>query len=270
VHVVVMPRLPRLATAALLAVLAAAAPAAAQPPPLVRPEDESGMSLLQLGGALFASNCAICHGSRGEGVSPASGRRGGTAREGAGPSLVGVGRQAADFYLRTGYMPLDDPDKQPERHPVLLRDREIRALETYVDSLGGGPPVPTPHPERASVAEGLQQFSEHCAGCHQIVAEGGIVTGARVPPLDRATPTQIAEAVRIGPYVMPRFSERDISDAELDAVIAYVNYAKQPRDAGGWAINHLGPFPEGMVTWGIAAVVLVATCMLLGERLKRS
>jgi len=253
--------------AALAAVLAGAGPAAAQPP-LVRPESEAGMSLLELGGALFAGNCALCHGSRGEGVAPGA-QRGGTARTGAGPSLVGAGRQAADFYLRTGAMPLEDPGEQPERHPVLLRDREIRALEAYVDSLGAGPAVPTPHPERGNVATGLTLFSEHCAGCHQIVGEGGIVTGARVPPLARATPTQIAEAVRIGPYVMPRFSARDISDAELDSLIAYVDYAKRPDDAGGWAINHLGPFPEGMVTWGIAGVVLVATCMLLGVRLKR-
>ena len=234
----------------LIRALAAAAVAASLP--AVAAAQPAG-----LGRQLYAQSCAECHGSQGGGVG------------GLGPSLVGVGELAADFYLRTGYMPLDDPGTQPERHPVLLRDREIRALETYIDSLGGGPPVPTPHPERGNVATGLQVFAEHCAGCHQIAAAGGIVTGARVPPLERATPTQIAEAVRIGPYVMPRFSEHDISEAELDSLIAYVDYAKRPDDAGGWAIDHLGPFPEGMVTWGIAGVVLVATCMLLGERLKR-
>jgi ubiquinol-cytochrome c reductase cytochrome c subunit len=254
--------------ALLVAVLLGAAPATAQPP-IVRPENERGMPLLELGGQLFAGNCALCHGSRGRGVSPAQRQRDGTAREGAGPSLVGVGRRAADFYLRTGYMPLADPRDQPERHRVRFREREIRALEAYVASLGGGPPVPDPHPERGSISEGQQVFAEHCAGCHQIVGEGGIVTGARVPPLDLATPVQVAEAVRIGPYVMPAFSERDISDAQLDSLVAYIRYTREPHDAGGWGINHLGPFPEGMVTWLIAAVVLVATCMLLGERLKR-
>jgi quinol---cytochrome-c reductase cytochrome c subunit len=96
------------------------------------------------------------------------------------------------------------------------------------------------------------------------------VTGARVPPLDRATDVQIAEAVRIGPYAMPPFSESDISDKELNSIIAYVQYAKDPRDEGGWGINHLGPFPEGMVTWLMAVVVLIATCMVIGKRRSQS
>ena len=101
-----------------------------------------------------------------------------------------------------------------------------------------------------------------------MVAEGGVVTGARVPPLDRATPVQVAQAVRIGPYLMPSFSKSDITDRELNSIVAYVRYAQHPDDPGGWGIGHLGPFPEGMVTWLIAAIVLVATCVLIGERLR--
>jgi ubiquinol-cytochrome c reductase cytochrome c subunit len=89
--------------------------------------------------------------------------------------------------------------------------------------------------------------------------------GAKAPPLDRATPVQVAEAVRIGPYAMPSLSQTAISDRELDAIVAYVQYTKHPRDAGGWGIDHLGPFPEGMVTWLIAAVALVATCVVIGR-----
>ena len=258
-----------LCVATAVGALVLAAPAPAQPP-IVRPPAGRETPLVTLGGQLFAGNCAVCHGTRGRGVPRPRRSASGTARVGAGPPLIGVGRRAADFYLRTGYMPLGDPSEQPERRRVEFSEREIQALEAYVDSLGNGPPVPAPHPERGSVAEGLTLFSQHCAGCHQIVGEGGIVTGGRVPPLDRATPTQIAEAVRIGPYLMPRFSERDIGDDQLDSLIAYVEYAKHPRDAGGWAINHLGPFPEGMVTWGIAAVALVGCCVLLGARLKHS
>jgi ubiquinol-cytochrome c reductase cytochrome c subunit len=242
------------AAVALLA-LALAAPAAAQPP-IVRPPGAGSLSAQELGRQLFAGNCARCHGSRGQGIDT------------AGPSLLGVGRLASDFYLRTGYMPLADSDEQPQRRRVELSDREIRALEDYVDSFGGGPPVPSPRPQDGSVSHGLELFTEHCAGCHQVVAEGGVVTGARVPPLDRATPVQVAQAVRIGPYLMPSFSKTDISDRELDSIVAYVRYAQHPDDRGGWGIGHLGPFPEGMVTWLIAAIVLVATCVLIGERLR--
>jgi quinol---cytochrome-c reductase cytochrome c subunit len=152
---------------------------------------------------------------------------------------------------------------------VLFSDHQIRALVAYVASLGHGPAIPKPHPERGNLSDGLKAFTEYCAGCHQVVAEGGIVTGARVPPLEDATPVQIAEAVRIGPYLMPRFSKRQISDAELDSIIRYVQYAKHPRDEGGWAIGHLGPFPEGMVTWLIGGTLLVGLCVLIGRRVRQ-
>jgi len=177
-----------------------------------------------------------------------------------------VGARSAEFYLRTGYMPLQSPDDQPRRTRVLFTEQQIRALVAYVASLGGGPPIPRPHPERGSLSEGMHLFTTNCAGCHQVVAEGGYVTGARVPPLEDATPTQIAQAVRIGPYLMPRFSEQDLSDRELDSIVRYVEYAKHPEDPGGWALGHLGPFPEGLVTWLVAGSALVAVCLLLGRR----
>jgi ubiquinol-cytochrome c reductase cytochrome c subunit len=153
---------------------------------------------------------------------------------------------------------------------VLLSKRERDALTAYVASLGQGPAIPTPDPASGDVAEGRELFTEHCAGCHQVVAAGGILPGAKAPPLDRATPVQIAEAVRIGPYVMPTFTQKDITDAQLNSIIAYVQYAKDPNDAGGWGIDHLGPFPEGMVTWLIAIVVLIATCMVIGKGMRES
>jgi ubiquinol-cytochrome c reductase cytochrome c subunit len=114
----------------------------------------------------------------------------------------------------------------------------------------------------------MQLFTENCAGCHQVVAQGGVVTGAVAPDLKDATPTQVAEAVRIGPYLMPRFSERQIDARGLDSIVRYVEYAKHPADRGGWAIGHLGPFPEGMVTWLIAAVALVAVALVIGKKLE--
>ncbi len=242
------------------AALLLAGPAAADPPRsgVVHVKLPPGTPLVDRGRALYGGNCSTCHGSRGEGI----------VKPARGPSLQDAGARAADFYLRTGYMPLSSPGRQPSRSRVLFSDLEIRALVAYVASLGHGPPVPRPQPSRGDVSEGQRLFTEHCAGCHQVVAEGGYVTDARVPPLDRATDVQIAEAVRTGPYVMPTFTRKDIGDRQLDSIIAYVDYAKNPDDRGGWSLGHIGPIPEGMVTWLIAAVLLVATCMVIGRRLK--
>jgi len=149
-----------------------------------------------------------------------------------------------------------------------LSEAQISALVAYVASLGKGPPISKPHPERGDLSAGQHLFTEHCAGCHQIVASGGYVTGAVPPGLGDATPVQVAEAVRIGPYVMPAFSERAISDRQLDSIVRYVEWTRHPDDRGGWSLGHVGPVPEGLVTWFIAAAALLAVCLALGKRVR--
>jgi ubiquinol-cytochrome c reductase cytochrome c subunit len=249
-----------------VALLLAGAVGRGQPPSgLSRPSSAGAKDEAQLGRELFAANCASCHGSDGRGVSGPPQDAAGD-EQGLGPSLQGVGALAADFYLRTGYMPLGRPDEQPMRKRPRFSERELRALIAHVAALGPGPDVPDPHPEQGDIAAGQHLFTEHCAGCHQVVGQGGVVTGARVPPLQDATATQIAEAVRIGPYLMPRFSEHDISDAELDSIVRYVLSTRHPPDRGGWGIGNIGPIPEGMVTWLLAMVALVGVCVAIGRR----
>jgi ubiquinol-cytochrome c reductase cytochrome c subunit len=225
------------------------------------------------GEQLFGRYCAGCHGPDAAGRLPLPSGTG-PARDqvvqhGSGPSLLDVGALAADFYLRTGYMPLPRNGLQPRRSHLVLGPAEIDALIAFVASLGQGPAVPTPHPQRGDLSEGQQIFAERCSGCHQIVAAGGYVTDAVPPSLHDATDTQIAEAVRIGPYVMPSFSQKAISDAQLDSLIRYVDYTKHPDDRGGWSLGRVGPIPEGLVTWFFGMTVLVAFCLAIGTRLRR-
>jgi ubiquinol-cytochrome c reductase cytochrome c subunit len=240
---------------------------------LALPAAAAGAGDVRLGYNLFGEYCVACHGVAGSGIPPA--RVIGTGPEraqrqqlGIAPSLKGVGALAADFYLRTGYMPLEHVGLQPRRKRVFFDERQLEGLIAYVASLGPGPKVPKPRPERGSLSEGMQLFGDHCAGCHQIVAEGGYVTGAVPPPLEEATPTQIAEAIRIGPYVMPRFSTKVLSPSQVNSIIRYVQYAKHPDDRGGWAIGHLGPIPEGLVTWFLGMTVLVGFCVVIARRLR--
>jgi len=231
-----------------------------------------GSAAADNGKQLYGRYCASFHGPNGAGST--SGQRfGGSAGRnqsvnvGLGPPLVGVGTLAADFYLTTGYMPLKRNGIQPRRSGLLLSERQIDALVRYVGSLGPGPKPRPVHPERGDVAEGMRLFRSHCAGCHQIVAEGGYVTNAVPPALGDATPEQIYEAVRLGPYVMPEFSEKAISNAQLASIIRYVEYAKHPDNRGGWAIGNVGPIPEGLVSWFIAGSVLLGVCLVIGRRL---
>jgi ubiquinol-cytochrome c reductase cytochrome c subunit len=253
---------------ALLVGLWAAGLAAAQPGSgIVRPTTEPTAPSVQLGAQLFAGNCASCHGIDGSGISSA--RPGAGDIRGMGPPLRSVGALAADFYLRTGFMPLSSIHDEPGNDRVLFSDKEIRSLVAYVASLGAGPGIPSPNPAAGNVADGMRLYTLHCAGCHQIDAEGGFVTGARVPPLQDIPARQIAEAVRVGPYEMPRFSTGQISNSQLNSIVSYVLTTNHDDNAGGWGIGNIGPIPEGLVTWWIAIPLVILACLAVGRRYKR-
>jgi ubiquinol-cytochrome c reductase cytochrome c subunit len=202
---------------------------------------------------LYLEGCASCHGMDARGI------------HGKGPDLHGAGAAAADFYLSTGRMPLAEPSDEPLRSDPAYSRGQIDQLVGYIGSLGG-PPVPEVHPERGNLRRGLELFSQNCAGCHHMSGSGGIVTNAVAPDLWKATPTQVAEAVRVGPYVMPHFGPQQFDQHELDSLVRYVQLTKHPDDRGGWALGHVGPVPEGMVAWLLAGAALVLVARLIGSR----
>lgn len=245
-------------SAALAAALAISAGVLWLAPSLASPARPTGpagadRALIDRGHKLFEEECSSCHGFDARGVTD------------QGPSLRGVGAGSADFYLRTGRMPLSSPGEQPARSEPRYTDAQIRALVAYVGSFGG-PPIPTVRPERGTLTRGQQLFASYCAGCHAISGAGGIATGASAPPLTQATPTQVAEALRTGPFLMPRFNARLIDRHDVDSIARYVQETQNPDDAGGWGIGHIGPVPEGMVAWLLAGAALLVVARLIGER----
>jgi ubiquinol-cytochrome c reductase cytochrome c subunit len=236
-----------------VAVLARPPQAHTQGAPAAQP-DGAPSPLQAEGRALFEEGCSSCHGFDGAGV------------RGQGPSLREAGEAAADFYLRTGRMPLGQVGEQPLRGKPRYSEDQVRALDAYVGSLGEGPAIPTVRPERGSLGEGMRLFDESCAGCHGTGGKGGVAIGAYAPPLGEATPTEVGEAIRVGPYVMPRFSEAQLDQADLDSIARYVQLTQNPDDAGGFGIGHIGPVPEGLVAWFAAIAALLLIARLIGER----
>jgi ubiquinol-cytochrome c reductase cytochrome c subunit len=211
-------------------------------------------ALLAQGYNLYENSCSSCHGIALNG------------QRGIAPSLRDVGPGPVDFYLSTGRMPLQDPRDEPTRGNPEFDRTQIDALIAYVSQFGG-PAAPTTDAAKGSLALGLHEFTLNCAGCHQIVARGGITIGAQVPDLQQATGQEIAEAVRMGPYLMPHFDANQIDQHELDSIARYVLWTRHPDNAGGWGIYNLGPIPEGIVAWFLALAAMVLVARLIGERL---
>jgi ubiquinol-cytochrome c reductase cytochrome c subunit len=227
------------------------APAQTSTDGMVRPGVPPDPARVRAGAQIFAGGCSSCHGEAAQGI------------PGRGPSLRGVGALAADFYLRTGRMPLDNPLDEPKRHDPAYSPREIEDLTNYIATFGG-PAIPTVDEAAGDLVQGQRLFAQNCAGCHQIAGQGGITGEGVVPGFASTEPLDVAEAVRLGPYVMPMF--QNLTPGEVNALARYVEYTKHPEDVGGWAIGHIGPIPEGMVAWLLAGFALLLTIRLIGER----
>ena len=230
---------------------AAHAQTAADPAAVARGED---VMQVNQGRTLFLEGCATCHGQDAAG----------TARA---PDLHGVGAQSADFYLRTGRMPLAVPGESPlqqsagvpgGRDPGADRLRRLarRAGRSRRSTRSAG-----------DLSEGERLFTLFCAGCHGKLAKGGVVTGAIAPSLDEATQAQIAEAIRVGPFVMPCV-RREARSTRRSSTPSWPT-SRRPRtrdNAGGWDLGRIGPIPEGMVAFFIGRLALLLVSRLIGER----
>jgi ubiquinol-cytochrome c reductase cytochrome c subunit len=205
---------------------------------------------------IFLSDCATCHGADGAGTT-------------RGPSLLASGRAGVDFYLSTGRMPLGTPTQAVERHPPRYDAPTIAALTTYVAQLPGfsGPDIPTVDTRHADLGEGGSLFRLNCAACHAWSGRGGALLHRVSPALGQATPTQIVEAMLVGPGNMPKFGSPSVTPAQRNAVAAYVQTVTQhPDDAGGYALWHLGPLPEGAVALFAGLVLLLVLARFIGTR----
>jgi ubiquinol-cytochrome c reductase cytochrome c subunit len=201
---------------------------------------------------LYRTRCAACHARDGTGV------------EGRGPALIFEGRAAADFVLRTGRMPLPDIDMQPVRKDPPFSEEEIVALVDYVGALGVGVDIPDVDPRRGSVAEGAELYRLNCAACHVASGAGSVIgAGRTAPALTESTPTQVGEAILVGPGAMPVFGA--LSSDDIDSVAAYVVALQEEGTTGADALGGVGPVAEGLAAWLLGVLPLVALTRWIGS-----
>lgn len=238
------------------AVLAAGGAGVAQPTPGPTATPSPGV---EPGEALYLRDCAWCHGNDGRGTN-------------LGSSLTGVGEASADFMLRTGRMPIDTPEVQPEKAPPAYPPEQIEALVAYVGSLGTGPEIPEVDPGSGVMHRGALLYEEHCAACHSSTGIGAALTsGLIAPDVLESTPTEIAESVRIGGAGlfsgnMPEFDEGTIDEQALNDLIAYILALQEPHQRGGSSLQRLGPVAEGFVAFAVGLLLTVLLVRWIGKR----
>jgi ubiquinol-cytochrome c reductase cytochrome c subunit len=209
---------------------------------------------------LFLEECATCHGLYAEGTSGIN----------RAPSLIGVGAAAVNFQVTTGRMPAAVLGAENERKPPRLNATETAAIAAYIQSLGGGPTVPSAAQvgtAGANVGLGQQLFVANCAACHNFVGAGGALTnGKDAPPLTDSTPTQIYEAMLTGPEAMPVFNDLTVTPQEKRDIIAYVTQVRAQPNPGGFSLGRVGPVTEGLVAFlGLLLFMVLAALWITAK-----
>jgi ubiquinol-cytochrome c reductase cytochrome c subunit len=236
------------ALSALGAVYAAASPrtAAAQG---ANPND------VAQGRALYQQGCITCHGRNAQGV------------QDRGPSLIGVGSAAVEFQVGTGRMPAKLQTVQEPRKPPQFSEKEASLMGAYIDSLGGGPQIPSGNLRDGALAEGGRLFRLNCASCHNFAGKGGALSsGALAPPLADSTDRDIYAAMLTGPQNMPVFGDNHITPQQKRSIINYIQTIKAEKDPGGFALGRLGPVPETLVLFLGGMVALLFVTLWIGVK----
>lgn len=205
------------------------------------------------GANLYNVHCASCHGMNVQGSAQA-------------PPLLDVDAGDVDFELQTGRMPAEHPWEQEYKRAPAFTQQQIGELVAYVMSKSRGEKsLPAVLP--GEIVAGRRVYEEHCQQCHGATGHGDSVGYRNVAPeLTDERSLQIAEAVRMGPDVMPQFGPGVIDDRQLGDLIAYVQYLQHGQyNPGGLALSNLGPVSEGFIAWTIGIGLLVLFVRRIGS-----
>jgi ubiquinol-cytochrome c reductase cytochrome c subunit len=243
--------------AALLAPLSPAAGARTE----AAPEPAATTDNVARGEVLYAQHCATCHGGDGRG----------------GLTIAGLPAPALDpernervtvaytrLVMDTGRMPpAGDPADNRIREVTLEPDERAAILAFMADRFGIAGDLDAP--EHGDVAEGLRIYAANCAACHGASGAGGVAGGgAWTPRVNDVTAQTLADAVRTGPFQMPRFDAGQITDDELGDVAAFL---AEVEEEGGTLLfpGELNPVFASGFGAGLAAVIIAVLVLVAGK-----
>jgi quinol---cytochrome-c reductase cytochrome c subunit len=215
---------------------------------------ESGQEAEE-GARLYALHCAQCHGSDGGG--------GPMPRfEGEAPSLLPEENEDltvayVDLVMATGRMPPAGSPYDNRQRRVVLDEGERAAIVEWMQQEFG---IPGELPEvgEGDAARGQAVWTTNCAHCHGAIGQGGVAgAGAWTPAVIGSSPQVIAEAIRVGPFQMPGFSQSQISDQEVADIAAFIQEVEEEEGTPILGLVELNP------VFASAFVALLALLTLL-------
>lgn len=215
----------------------------------------------QSAATLYANQCATCHGADG---------RGGTipGTEQTAPALAGnpeVTVPYVDLTVRVGRMP--PPEREPfdnRARNVVVSDQARHELVLYMQEqfdLEGEVPQPPP----GDAAHGREVYAANCAQCHGSTGAGGVAgAGAWTPAVTQQEDVAIAEAIRVGPFEMPRFGEEQITDQDVGDVAAFLAFVAEEQGTP-LGLLELNPVYASGFAFLFAMIVLFSALWIAGR-----
>ena len=222
------------------------------------PRPEPAAEELQGGATIYQRYCALCHNNDGSGLP-------GTGVEN-GPDLRGLPVAYVDLVIRTGRMPIvhrsvgavEKRLTEEQREAVVAWMTEEFELEGGIPEVGAGDP-----------GRGQPLWLTNCAACHGATGAGGIsADGSIAPVITDVDATGVVEAIRVGPFEMPRFGDEVISEQDAADIAAYVEEIAT-AEATPLGLTDIGRVYAGVVT-GVLALVLVGVLVLVVRSGRRS
>ena len=189
----------------------------------------------QAGSSVYGSQCAGCHGARGEGAS--------------GPALAAA-----------AFADLVAPKVRQGGGGMPAFSGRLSAADVADVSAFVAQELADPAAREAGIGDGGVVYRLYCAGCHGATGRGGaLVEGGNAPSLHGKPAVNALAAMIAGPRNMPVFTGT-LDTRQQAAVARYIHATLvDPGTPGGYGLGFFGPVAEGIVAWvGLAVLILIA------------